>query len=295
MMKKLTILFFVFLLIPFVSAELYDDFESGELDTNLWEVRQDTEGQPLMNEYGIRQEDGNYVFHTNQNETANRRVYLFPKRNFTTGDSIEYDTNLVSKEGHYGNMILLTGDQYIRIGIFGYNNGVQGYDELGSSHIKMSFEENELKLRRESPSGQVLLDTLQLNNPNGNYELYIGSFSGHNGIVHMDFDNFEFNRFFFNNFTINLNDFEERISALEEQVEELNERATLLESLYNGLQESLNNFMNETVNYLTFLSKSAKKGGMICKYMKENNLNNYTSLGLQCEITRLNRCRCEEV
>ena len=38
---------------------------------------------------------------------------------------LEYDTNLISREGNYGQMALLTGDQYIRIGIFGYNNGIQ--------------------------------------------------------------------------------------------------------------------------------------------------------------------------
>ncbi|MEK6922182.1 MAG: hypothetical protein AABX08_00080, partial [Nanoarchaeota archaeon] len=155
-----------------------------------WEIRQDTEGQPLMDEYDVINEGDGFVFHTQQNIIGDRRVYLFPKRKFTTGDSIEYDVDLISRAGNYAQMVLLTGDQYIRIGIFGYNNGVQGFDELGIANMKLIFQENNLRVERRTPSGELLIDNLQLVNPNGIYELYIGSFSGHNGIVHMDYDNF---------------------------------------------------------------------------------------------------------
>jgi len=158
-----------------------------------WTISQDVEGQPLFDEYGVIEEGGNYVFHTQQNEIGDRRVYLIPNYTFTTGDIIEYDFNVISKEGHYGQMVLLTGDQYIRIGIMGYNNGVQGYDELGLSHVKIKFQENNLQLTRITPSGLVLVDNLPLSNANGNYALYIGSFSGHNGRTHIDYDNFYIN------------------------------------------------------------------------------------------------------
>ncbi len=168
----------------------YDDFSSAVLNSNLWEIRPDVEGQPLTDEYDVRWENGSYVFHTQQNQIADRRTYLFPIINFTTGDVLEYDFNVASKEGHYSQMILLTGDQYIRIGIMGYNNGVQGYDELGLSHVKVEFQENNLNLIRTAPSGLVLTDNLALTNTNGNYELYIGTFTGHNGRAHIDYDNF---------------------------------------------------------------------------------------------------------
>ncbi len=173
----------------FVSAIwIYDDFSSGVLDSLKWEIRQDVEGQLLMDESWVDVTLQN--FHTQQNEIGDRRTYLFSKHTFTTGDVLEYDFNVISKEGHYGQMILLTGDQYIRIGIMGYSSGVQGYDELGVSHVKVEFQNNNLHLTRTSPSGLVLIDNLHLNNANGNYELYIGSFSGHNGRTHIDYDNF---------------------------------------------------------------------------------------------------------
>ena len=104
-------------------ADLFDDFSSGSLNPNLWQVRADVEGQPLMDEYGVSYENGNYAFHTQQNTIADRRVYLVPNYQFKTGDVLNYDYDVISREGHYSSMILLTGDQYIRIGISGYNNG----------------------------------------------------------------------------------------------------------------------------------------------------------------------------
>lgn len=167
---------------------LYDDFSAPTLNTDKWDVRQDVEGQPLMDEGFVDQVSQN--FHMQQNTIGDRRTYLVPKMQFKTGDVIEYNLDVVSKEGNYGAMALLTGDQYWRIGICGFNNTVQGFDELGTSHVRIEFQENNLAIRRESPSGVVSFDNLSLTNPNGDYELYLGAFSGHNGRTHMDFDNF---------------------------------------------------------------------------------------------------------
>ena len=193
MKNKLSLVLLAVLLISSVSAvqvcELYDDFSSGVLNTSKWEIRQDVEGQPLTDEYWVDNTLNN--FHIQQNIIGDRRTYLFPKHTFTTGDVLEYDFNVISKEGNYIQMDLLTGDQYIRVGIMGYSSGVQGYDELGISHIKIEFQENNFHLERTSPSNITLIDDLALTNANGNYELYIGSVSGHNGRAHIDYDNFE--------------------------------------------------------------------------------------------------------
>lgn len=193
-MKKVT--FFLVLLtflIGTVSAvqfcKTYDSFNKQKLNLNKWEIRSDVEGQPFMDEYFVDLRLKN--FHTKQNAIGDRRVYLFPKRTFTTGDSIKYDVALLSKEGNHMQMVLLTGDQYIRIGILGYSDGIQGFDDLGVAHIELQFQENNLRVIRFSPLGQTFVDDLLLNNPNGTYELYIGSVSGHNGLVHLDYDNFK--------------------------------------------------------------------------------------------------------
>lgn len=170
-------------------AELFDDFNSGKLDTTKWGVRQDVEGQPLMDEGVVTEE----TFHTQQNSIGDRRVYLFPKRQFTTGDTLEWDFDVRSRTGNYMVMALLTGGQYIRIGIMGYIDGVQGFDELGAGHARFEFQEGNLFIQRTAPSGLFLTDNLHLSNPNGTYSLYVGSVSGHNGMAHIDYDNFYMN------------------------------------------------------------------------------------------------------
>lgn len=166
------------------NAELYDDFSSGTLNSAKWEVRQDTEGQPLMDEGFVANENGNYVFHTRQNTDGDRRTYLFPKHEFKAGESIEYDVNVVSTEGTHASMALLTGSQYARLGAVVPDL----YNDLGTSHISLSFFPDRLNLTRVSPSNELFSQDLSLNDSNGTYELYLGSFT--DGRAHIDYDNF---------------------------------------------------------------------------------------------------------
>lgn len=251
-MKKLLTIITFLALISLVSAtqicETYDDFSSGVLDTNKWEIRQDVEGQPLTDEYWV--DSGLENFHIQQNTIGDRRTYLFPKHTFTTGDILEYDFNVISKEGNYMQMDLLRGDQYIRVGIMGYINGVQGYDELGTSHIKIEFQENNFHLERTSPSDVTLIDNLALTNANGSYELYIGAVSGHNGRMHMDFDNFELCT-------------EEQEPTLEERVEALEERVGELEEQNQDIEERvgiLERIVNKIVEFIRNLPKGLGSG-----------------------------------
>ncbi|MEK6945450.1 MAG: hypothetical protein AABW63_01520 [Nanoarchaeota archaeon] len=200
-------------------CQTYDVFSSGSLDSGKWEVRQDVEGQPLTDEYGIDPVLEN--FHIQQNELSDKRTYLFPTRTFTTGDVLEYDFDAVSKEGVPGQMTLLTGDQYIRIGIMG-----DVVNELGDYHIKIEFQENNLHLERITPSNTTLIDNLALSNANGTYELYIGAYSGSNGGVHIDLDNF---------YICHEQTLEERVAELEQRVDVLENRTSILESLVDSI------------------------------------------------------------
>ena len=234
-MRKIALLILSsLLLVSLVSAvqicEVYDDFSSGALNSEKWEVRQDVEGWPFTEEYWVDADLENY--HTQQNTIGDRRVYLVPKHTFTTGNILEYDFNIVSHEGNYMQMDLLTGDQYIRVGIMGYINGVQGYDELGVSHIKVEFQENNLHLERTTPSNVTLIDNLALSTSNRNYQFYIGSISGNNGRMHIDFDNFRL---------CYEQSLEDRIAVLEEKVDELENRTSWLEALINKIVEFIKN------------------------------------------------------
>ena len=273
MKNKIPLVLLSVFLIGFISAsqvcQVYDDFSFGSLDISRWDIRQDVEGQPLMEEYWIDPNLEN--FHTQQNAIGDRRVYLVPKHNFTTGDSLEYDFDVISKEGNYMQMNLLTGDQYIRVGIMGFINGVQGYDESGVSHIKIEFQENNLHLERTSPSNVILIDNLPLTNANGTYELYIGSVFTNSG--HIDYDNFK------------LCEEQEELSC-EVQLNELKERVSFLESLVERLQ-----------NYLWFLKNPAKKQ-ILCDSLEETGGQEMINYGMHCWIKDLKKkevCKCEKV
>ncbi len=279
-MNKLSLLVGLVLLISFVSStqvcQIYDNFSSGVLDTSKWEIRQDYEGQPFTDEYWV--DSGLKNFHTQQNTIEDKRVYLVSKHNFTTGDVLEYDFNVISKEGNYMQMDLLTGDQYIRIGIMGYIGGVQGYDELGISHIKIEFQENNLHLERTSPSNVTLIDNLPLTNANGSYELYIGSVF--TNPAHIDYDNFKLCA------EIPEPSLEERIIALEQKVTELENKVTLLETLLNKMK-----------HWFWFMPYPIQKN-ILCSSLKETGKKNITEWNIACEMKDFKKrdvCVCRKV
>ena len=210
-------------------------------------IRQDVEGQPFMDEYRVKEENGELVYHMQQNTIGDRRVYLVPKHKLEIGESFKYEVRIISKEGHYGSPVLLVGEEYSRIHLSaaGFNNGIQNYDELGTSHITISFSGNNFTVVRESPSGGFFDSSVPVQNPNGNYELYIGAFSGHNGKVHMDFDNFELCSEEIIPPGPNL---EERVAELELKVAELENKTSLLESL-----------INKIINFIESLPKGLRK------------------------------------
>lgn len=313
----------VIIFISFISAsqicQIYDDFSSGNLDTDKWEIRRDVMGFSLTNEYWV---DNNLEnFHIQQSiiegQTPNQKhTYIFPKRKFTTGDILEYDVNLISKEGSYIQMVLLTGSQYIRVGIFGWwSNSIQGYNELGVSHIKIEFQENNFHLERTTPSNVTLIDNLALTDTNGEYELYVGGGIGDNGKVHMDFDNFKLCT------ELSQPTIEERVGFLEswKQIIEdwripiINSLAVLtskvleLTEKINNQEERITALENSsaiedlTPNYWKYLSANERKN-IVCGYAEDNHLTDIEDLGWSCRLTYKNNrwnkeianCKCKK-
>jgi hypothetical protein len=204
-----------------------------------------------------------------------------PIHNFTTSDIFEYDFNVISKQDNYMQMDLLTGDQYIRIGIMGFSNGVQGYDELGISHIKIEFQENNLHLERTSPSNVTLIDNLPLTNANGTYKLYIGSVFTNPSQI--DYDNFVLCTQQTEPLQPTL---EDRVSILENQVENLTARVTLLETIVNKIQ-----------NYFWFMPQFIKKD-ILCGSLEKTGQKNITLWNLNCEMKKQKKndvCGCNKV
>ena len=294
-----------------LDCQVYDDFSQPVLNQSRWWVNADPQRQNVM-DGGI---DKNLqTFYTQQNTTEDRRVYLVPKIQFTIGDQLSYDVNVINKSGHYGNLVLISQDDFpinnvfSRLGVVGYNNGPQPFDELGISHIKLVFLEKSLSIIRISPSGKNYSQEISLPTINGSYRLLVGSFSNNNGTpVHIDYDNFVLcNERELTTIEKRIDNLDQRVSSLESNITLLQSWKQILENHIEGLMVSVGeafgfiedqnariinlenkspqNNTNSFPNYFKYLSSSERKA-MVCGYGQENNLTTMNDLGFNCIIT----------
>ncbi len=190
-MKKLWILGILGLLLimPSVNAEcgVYDDFSSGTLDSNKWEEVIATDmGTGMVDEHYVE----NGVYHTAQVNIADRGTGLVVKNVvFRPGDTIEYDVNYIFGYGNRISTMILNGNAY-RWAFFGYWNGIAGNNDYGTHHIKLTFLSEGVYGELTRPNGDKhthLWDEY----PAEEYTFGIVTRTGHNGTVHMDYDNVE--------------------------------------------------------------------------------------------------------
>ena len=187
-MKKLIIIpILILCLVTFVSAYLYDDFSNEELDQNKWSASGN------MDEYYVE----NGVFHTAQNSGADRYTNLMMvNQEFTTGDVVEYDLVYESGSGNRMSNIIIDNIELNHYAILvGYWNEVQqSGNDFGTYHFRVEFVENTVNVFVTKPNGETV--QINIGNPqiNGNIHTFgVGTRTGHNGIVEMDFDNFVIN------------------------------------------------------------------------------------------------------
>ncbi|MEA3343306.1 MAG: hypothetical protein U9Q92_04005 [archaeon] len=177
------------LIIPYVNAEcgVYDDFSSGTLDSNKWyEVIATDRGTGMVDEHYV--EDG--VYHTAQVNMRDGGTGLVVKNLvFKSGDTIEYDVNYISGEGNRQSTMILNGNAY-RWVFLGYWNEIAGNNDYGVHHIKLTFLSEGVYGELTRPNGDI--DThLWDEYPAEEYTFGIVTRTGHNGLVHMDYDNVE--------------------------------------------------------------------------------------------------------
>ena len=234
------------LLISLISAvqvcEVYDDFSSDTLDTSKWEIRKDYEGQPFIADSGLDADLEN--FHTRQDSIlGDHRTYLVPKYKFKAGDMLEYDINFIYAEGNSVNMFLV--DNQYRFGLGGCWDGVcRPFEKY---HNKIEFGEGQITFN------EVTTHTI---NNNVEHEVYIGTVFGHNGIGHIDYDNFiicteqeESEE------PPQPNELELRVAELEQKVEELEEQNVELENRTSWLES----IVDKIVTFIENLPKGLIK------------------------------------
>ncbi len=192
-MKKL-ILFLVFVfLLSFVSAiqvcQVYDDFSSGNLNPSKWDETI-AYSQHIDEHYVLGK-----VFHMAQINPSNSGTSLNVNRVFVSGEIIEYDVNYTSGEGNRVHTINLDGVSN-SWALFGFWNSIEDGgvgNEFGVYHVKLNFTNQGVKDEITLPNGTIVFTRPDgiIPSPGLNHTFGVVTRTGHNGIVHMDYDNFK--------------------------------------------------------------------------------------------------------
>ncbi|MBI2628621.1 hypothetical protein HYW74_00885 [Candidatus Pacearchaeota archaeon] len=277
MEKYLIISLLITLSIFSVSAtqvcETYDNFSSESLNTNKW-----IEIDGGLDEFGVNESEG--VYHTAQFNQSDKRVTLQVNRIFIPGDIIEYDVNYINGSGNRRHTINVDGisDSWSLFGFWNtISDGGVGND-FGLYHIKINFTEQGVSDKIILPNGTIVftIPDGKLPSPGSNHSFGLVTSTGHNGIVHMDYDNV----------VICLEqqeptDLEVRLTELEGRVNELEDKINLLEELINNLK-----------SYFFFMPISIRKS-ILCDSLEKTNTTYVSEWSLSCELqTRNNRTRC---
>lgn len=255
-MKKIIIPYLaLLLLLPFVNAEqscqTYDDFSAG-LNLNKWEEIGGSDVNSLfVDEHYVSGED-NMPYHTSQNSSADRGVTLRVKnKTFVPEDIIEYDINYISGSDNRISVVELDGN-YKWLGLIGFWNGIQvGGNNFGIYHFKTKFDSLGADVNITKPDNSVV--TQRLDSATSEHTFGFGTRTGHDGLVHMDYDNV--------------------VICSEQNINEtpnLEERLNLLEIIVNSLKEMINNLIGIVGNHTLLLEKHEGRIDNLTKKVNNN-------------------------
>jgi hypothetical protein len=181
---------------------LYDDFSGSSLDATKWDLH-----EAGTSEYGINLTE--QAFHTVVSDQGNAGTILRMKRLIYPGESVEYDLDYVSGTGnnihHSGiNDPICQGSWEDCHGAWGdlmdpqcpdcyigfWNSPGRGGTGFGRYKIRMDFSEASMLLSVREPGGAYWNETFELSGLDSPYQLDFASETGHDGLMHMDLDNF---------------------------------------------------------------------------------------------------------
>jgi len=169
------------------NSYLYDDFSSGVLDANKWVEKLEASLHNLpVDQHFVT--DG--VYHTAQLNEADRGIGLvFKDRPFLPGESVEYDVFYNSGSGNNEHNLWVNGNAFTT-SIFGFWNSIAEAgvgNNLGKYHIKVDFSEQGVLANITRPD--LTQATINFPYPSTNYEFGFVTRTGHNGTIHLDYDN----------------------------------------------------------------------------------------------------------
>lgn len=164
------------------SFRLYDNFNQEVLDVLKWV---ESTSSMFHDEHFVSKIETAY--HTAQlNEADKETVLLFKDLQFSSGDKVKYDLNYSSGSGNRIHIIDLDNN-YRWLGQLGYWNGIEpGGNDFGVYHILVEFDSLGANVTITRPDGTSLIR--RLDSPNEQHTLGFGTRTGHNGLVHIDYD-----------------------------------------------------------------------------------------------------------
>jgi len=287
-------LVFILLFSPLVFATtiVYDDFSGTALDSSKWSISYGCCGPPTENFV----DTVNQVYHMLQNETYSpgKDVQLTLTRDIQVGETLEYDINYVSGSGNRIHRFWINNNGIQDLigcsncGAVGFwNTPASGGTQFGNYHYKINFADvNTLFLTITRPDLTKLNEIVNISSLTPPYKVTLATGTGHNGLMHFDLDNVII-------ITeelepspeppCNCSELRERIEALEERVNTLEATVSIIQDSLSLLQQAFEDFRNLILGYLSNAHWWERKM-MVCGYMRDNNLTEYSGLGLNCTM-----------
>lgn len=184
-------------------CEYYDTFSSETLDGSKWvEVVATDVGQGYVLEMTDEHYVENGVYHTAQvmpqeegtcrKDRGTGLVFKNMTNNmtFNHGDTVEYDVNYISGAGNRISTMILNDNLYNGSSNFflGYWIHTEGNNDYGTHHIKITFLSEGVNVTFTRPNNDESTHFYD-EYPAEEYTFGIVTRTGHNGLVHMDYDN----------------------------------------------------------------------------------------------------------
>lgn len=291
-----------------IPTNLYEDF-SGGLDTDKWQEvpASDLNSNHIEEHYVLFNEEG-IPYHTASYGPQDRGTLLVSTRKFKAGESIEYDLNYISGEGNRISIIDLDGG-YILQGLIGFWNGIEiGGNDFGQYHIKVDFTSQGATITINDPLGNV--KTVNYISNTDNHIFGFGTRTGHNGWVHMDYDNVYLTSPFIIETTTtsstttstivttipvySRDEVDALLAERDARITALESRASLLETALSNIRNTLTTLQNTVSNLFTSLFGLPKglREQMVCEAMIATNQTSASGFGLTCSLNDKGACSC---
>ncbi len=167
----------------------YDNFNGQNLSLSKWSET------GTLDEHYLDTSEGAY--HTKQNSPADRTAKLnLLNHDFKSGESIKYQMDYKNQVGNAGSFISIDGltDNWLPIGYWSgcggsINDICPAGNDIGIYNIKVDFYQGYYNITIKNPNGTWIPITNFPQVGGTTHTVGFGTRTGHNGIVHFDYDN----------------------------------------------------------------------------------------------------------